>query len=413
MSKKKNSKKLSNLKVLISEDENFLRAMISKGIEEFMENEMSDMLQAARSERTDSRTDYRSGYYSRNLITRVGEIELRVPQKRNGAFSTQIFERYQRSEKAFVAALAEMYVQGVSTRKVKKITERLCGHEFSSSSISRIVKKLDADLDAFANRRLEVEYPYLILDARYERVRVNGVIKSQAVLVAIGVNDKGYRSILAVEIANSESESSWVHFLESLVERGLSGVELVISDAHPGLKLAIMKVLPKAFWQRCYVHFLRNVLSYLSKNTDKTCLDELRQLYNRKDIDESMTDLAAWLNKWQDKCSRLCDFVEGNIEETFTFYDFPQKHRLHLRTSNLIERLNQEFKRRTKVVRIFPNDASCLRLIRALAVEIDEGWINGQRYLDMSLLFEHKKEKLRKQSKPKNEPKSQDKQSAA
>ena len=400
MSKKNNSNKSIDLKVLISEDEDFLKLMIRKGIEEFMESEMAEILQAGRSERTCSRTDYRSGYYSRNLVTRVGEIELRVPQKRNGAFSTQIFERYQRSEKAFVAALAEMYVQGVSTRKVKRITECLCGHEFSSSSISRIVKKLDADLDAFANRRLEVEYPYLILDARYERVRMDGVIKSQAVLIAIGVNTDGYRSILAVELAGSESETSWMHFLESLVERGLSGVDLVISDAHPGLRKAITKVLPHALWQRCYVHFLRNVLSYLSKKTDKSCFEELRQLYDRKDLDEAMTDLAVWLVKWQDKCSRLCDFVEENIEETFTFYNFPTKHRIHLRSSNLIERLNQEIKRRTKVVRIFPNAASCLRLIRSLAVEIDEGWLEGQRYLEMKFLVQHKKEDLKSQSKP-------------
>ena len=407
MSKKKNSKKLNNLKVLISEDEDFLRDMIRQGIEEFMEEEMAEMLQAGRSERTCSRTDYRSGYYSRNLITRVGEIELRVPQKRNGAFSTQIFERYQRSEKAFVSALAEMYVQGVSTRKVTKITERLCGHEFSSSSISRIVKKLDADLDAFANRRLDGKYPYLILDARYERVRDNGVIRSKAVLVAIGVNDEGYRSILAVDLAHSESETSWKVFLESLVERGLRGVELVISDAHSGLKSAIMQVLPKALWQRCYVHFLRNVLAYLPKKFDEEVLSELRQLYHRKDLDEATSDLASWLDKWQNKYSSLCEFVEENIEETFTFYDFPATHRKHLRSSNLIERLNQEFKRRTKVIRIFPNDASCLRLIRALAVEIDEGWMHGQRYLNMNLLVQHKKEKLREKKKEGN------KQSAA
>jgi len=329
------------------------------------------------------------------LVTRVGTLELRVPQDRAGRFSTELFERYQRSEKALVAALAEMYVQGVSTRKVKAVTETLCGHSFSASSISQINKKLDAGLKAFAERRLDEAYPYLILDARYERVREGGVIVSQAVLVAIGVDWEGRRQVLAVELANRESRSSWKDFLLSLKDRGLHGVEFVVSDDHSGLKAAIREVLPEAAWQRCYVHFLRNALDYVPRKVDDDCLQELRWFYDRRDLAEVRRDLAAWLGKWQAKYAKLCQWVEDNIEETLTYYRLPLAHHKHMKSTNMLERLNQELKRRTHVVRIFPNSESCLRLVRALAVETHENWLEAIRYLNMEHLKEHKKLALR------------------
>src|SRR5512132_2078313 len=207
---------------------------------------MTEALGAEKGERTAGRLGYRSGYYGRTLITRVGKLELRVPQDREGRFSTELFERYQRSERALVAALAEMYVQGVSTRKVKAITEELCGHSFSAAAISAINKGLDEALQKFAQRSLEEPYPYLILDARYEKVREAGVIRSRAVLVAIGINREGQRQVLAVELAHRESASSWKDFLLKLKERGLSGVEFVVSDDHAGLKRAIGEVLSEA-----------------------------------------------------------------------------------------------------------------------------------------------------------------------
>jgi putative transposase len=322
----------------------------------------------------------------------VGKLELRVPQDREGRFSTAVFERYQRSEKALVSTLAEMYVQGVSTRKVKAITEELCGHAFSASTVSQINQGLDQQLDQFAGRRLEEAYPYLILDARYEKVRQDGVIRSQAVLIAIGVNPEGQRSILAVEVAPRESPHSWREFLLGLKQRGLSGVELVISDDHIGLKKSIAEVLSEAAWQRCYVHFLRNALQYLTRKADDDCLKELRWLYERRDLEEARRDLTSWLVKWAVKYPQLCDWVETNIEETLTFYRFPKEHRKHLKSTNLLERLNEEIQRRTYVVRIFPNAASCLRLIRALAVEIHEDWLEGTRYLNMDFLQTHRKE---------------------
>jgi putative transposase len=338
---------------------------------------------------------YRSGYYSRSLITRVGTLELRVPQDRMRRFSTELFERYQRSEKALVGALAEMYVQGVSTRKVKAVTEALCGHSFSASSISAINKSLDEGLKAFAERRLNENYPYLILDARYEKVREAGVILSQAVLVAVAVDEDGRRQILAVELANRESRSSWRDFLSGLKARGLAGVEFVVSDNHEGLKSAIREVLPEAAWQRCYVHFLRNALDYVPRKVDDDCLQELRWFYDRRDLGEARRDIAQWLAKWQTKYPRLCDWVEDHIEETLTYYRLPLPHHKHMKSTNMLERLNQELKRRTHVVRIFPNAESCLRLVRALAVEMHENWLEATRYLNMDHLKEHKKEALR------------------
>jgi len=392
----KNSKaNVALVKELLSANQDFLRPLVQEVVQQVLEAEMDETVGAGKSERTNERVGYRSGYYSRTLVTRVGKLELRVPQDRQGRFRTEVFERYQRSEKALVAALAEMYVHGVSTRKVKAITEELCGHEFSASTISRINEDLDTELARFSERKLEEAYPYLVLDARYEKVREEGVIRSRAVLVAIGINGDGRRCVLGVALANRESQTSWKDFLLGLKERGLSGVDFVVSDDHAGLKKAITETLPSAVWQRCYVHFLRNALDYLPRRGDDDCMMELRWLYDRHDVQESRRDLAAWLAKWSTKYPKLCDWVEANIEETLSFYRLPREHHKHMKSTNMLERLNEEIKRRTHVVRIFPNEASCLRLVRALAVEIHENWIEAIRYLNMDLLQEHKRELLR------------------
>jgi transposase-like protein len=284
-----------------------------------------------------------------------------------------------------------MYVQGVCTRKVKAVTEELCGHTFSASTISQINKGLDAALARFASRPLEEAYPYLILDARYERVRIDGVIRSQAVLIAIGINWEGRRQVLAVELANRESASSWKDFLARLKQRGLTGVEFVVSDDHEGLRKAVCELLTHAAWQRCYVHFLRNALDYLPRKADDDCLQELRWIYDRRDLKEAQADLASWLKRWQQRYPRLTDWAEEAIGETLTFYLLPRQHHKHLKSTNLLERLNEEIKRRTRVVRIFPNPASCLRLIRALCAETHETWLEDNRYINMELLKEQKK----------------------
>jgi putative transposase len=384
-----------DLKGLLLSDEDGFRAVLQGALQEILEAEMTEALQAQKGERTADRLGYRSGHYERRLVTRIGVLELRVPQDRAGRFSTELFERYQRSEKALVSALAEMYVQGVSTRKVKAITEELCGHSFSASTISEATARLDASLKAFFERRLAEPFPYLILDARYERVREAGVIASQAVLVAIGVDWEGRRQVLGVELANRESRSSWRQFLAGLRERGLHGVEYVVSDDHAGLKAAIREILPEAAWQRCYVHFLRNTLDYVPRKVDDDCLMELRWFYDRRDLDEVRRDIAQWIAKWQGKYPKLVAWVEENVEETLTYYRLPLAHHKHMKSTNMLERLNQELKRRTLVVRIFPNPASCLRLTRALAIETHEGWLEATRYLNMEHLREHKKEALR------------------
>jgi len=391
MTRRKNNANKLNLKEIVSQQEDFLRTLVQQVVQQVLEADMDVALGAEKSERTAGRIGYRSGYYNRTLTTRVGKLELRVPQDRQGRFRTEVFERYQRSEKALVAALAEMYVQGVSTRKVKAITEDLCGHEFSASAISRINQSLDAELEKFARRKLEEPYPYLVLDARYEKIREDGVIRSHAVLVAIGINWDGRRCVLAVELANRESQSSWKEFLAGLRQRGLGGVQVVISDDHAGLRKAIREVVPEALWQRCYVHFLRNALDYLPRKADDDCLMELRWIYERRNRDEARQDLTAWLSKWGSRYPKLCSWVEENIEETLTFYGLPLPHHKHLKSTNLLERLNEELKRRTLVVRIFPNAASCLRLSRALAAEMHENWIEATRYLNMELLREQNK----------------------
>ncbi len=395
MARRKSTRSEVDWKAALVADDVF-RELLRGTIQHVLEAEMEEAVGASKWERTDGRLGYRSGYRGRTLVTRVGKLELRVPQDRAGRFSTELFERYQRSEKAFVSALAEMYIQGVSTRKVKAITEELCGHTVSASTVSTINQKLDEDLERFARRPLEEPYPFVVLDARYEKIREDGVIRSRAVLVAIGINWDGRRCVLGVELANRESTSSWKEFLLDLRQRGLSGVEFVVSDDHPGLRRAIMEILSEAAWQRCYVHFLRNALDYLPRRGDDDCLQELRWIYDRRTIEEARRDLAGWLARWQAKYPKLCDWVEANIEETLTFYRLPLSHHKHMKSTNMLERQNEEIKRRTRVVRIFPNAASCLRLVRALAVEMHENWIEDTRYINMGDLREHKKEALRR-----------------
>ncbi len=395
MTRNENRPSIAAVKDLMGSNRDALREIVQDLLQEMLEGEMTDVLGASKSERIDGRVGYRSGHYNRTLITRVGKLELRVPQDRDVRFSTELFERYQRSEQALVASLAEMYVQGVSTRKVKVITEELCGHSFSASTISAINKRLDESLTAFARRRLDEPFAYLIIDAKYEKVRQAGVVRSCAVLVALGVDWEGRRQILAVELANRESRSSWKDFLVGLKERGLHGVEYVVADDHAGLRAAVREVLPDAWFQRCYVHFLRNALDHLPRKADDDCLRELRWIYDRRELSEAKSDLAAWLRKWSPRYPKLTSWAEETIEETFTFYRLPRQHHKHMKSTNMLERFNEEIKRRTIVLRIFPNEDSCLRLIRSLAVETHENWLEANRYLNMNDLKEMKKADLR------------------
>ncbi len=271
-------------------------------------------------------------------------------------------------------------------------TEDLSGHEFKASATGAPNnQRLDKELDRFMNRRLEEEFPYLILDTRYAKVREEGVLRRRAVLVALGVDWEGRRQVLAVELTNRDSVTNWKEFLLNLKSRGLRGVTLAITDDHAGLRRSVAEVLPETLWQRCYVHFLRDAWDYLPREANDGCLTELRSFYDRRNVQEARRDLVVWLGKWQDEYPTLCEWVAGNIEETFTFYQLPQEHHKHLKSTKMLECLIQELKRRIQAVRIFPNPESCLRLIRALAVEIHEGWFETRCYLNMGPLAEEQK----------------------
>ena len=317
-----------------------------------------------------------------------------------GRFSSELFERDQRAEKALVGSLAERDVQGISTRKVTAVSEALCGHSFSASAISAINKSLDESLKAVAERRLGESCPCLIRDARYATVREAGVMAGPAVLVAVAVDEDGRGQILAVDLADRESRSSWRDVLSGLKARGLAGVAFVVCDHHAGLKAAIREVLPEAAWQRCSGHFLRYALDDVPRQGDDNCLRELRwfaacpRAGHRPDPGD-LRDLSTWLARWQAKHPRLCHWVEDNIEERLTCYRLPLPHHKHMKSTKMLERLNRELQRRTPVVRRFPSAESCLRLVRALAVERHETWLDATRYLNMDHLTEHKKEALR------------------
>jgi len=395
---KNNSNIIMEKSEQINQMQEKMKKIIKEKLEEEMEQEMEEVIGAKKSERNKERVSYRAGYYDRYLTTRVGKIKLRVPQDRNGLFNTKVFERYQRSEKALVTALMQMYIEGVSTRKVKKITEKLCGVQFSAGTISKLNKKLDKGLNKFFNRDLEEEYPYITLDATYMKVREDSVVRSKAVFTAMGVNWKGERQILAVEIGERETYNSWKELINKLKRRKLHGVKLVISDAHEGLRRAIEEMMPEAMWQRCYVHFLRNAIDNLPRRkTGDDVIAELRWIYERSTKKEAKEALDIWIEKWEKKYSKLSEWVENNIEETMTYYRFPKQHHRNIKSTNVIERMHQELKRRTTVARIFPDKASCLRLTRAVAIEIHEYWIERSKYIDMNFLKDFKNHNLFKQ----------------
>ena len=378
---------------ILLDDPTFLKEILERVLQELLEAEMTEHIGAAPYERTGTRTGRRNGYKPRALRTRVGTLNLLVPQDREGTFSTRLFSRYQRNEKALVLALMEMYVEGVSTRKVKDITEELCGTSFSKSLISSLAGQLDVELEAWRTRPLKAaSYPYLFVDARYEKVRVNHRVVSQGVLIVSGVREDGMREILAVEVADTESEATYQNLFCSLKARGLKGVELVVSDDHEGLKAAIFRHFQGASHQRCQVHYSRNLLGMVSLAKRKELGADLRAIFAAPDREGALAIASSAAEKWHKKGhEKVSEHIEEHVEECLSCLAFPESHRRRIRTTNGLERLNQEIKRRTRVVRIFPNRESCLRLVTALAVEQSEEWVTGRRYLDMEELGEHRR----------------------
>jgi len=369
---------------VLTDDPDFLRLIVERVVQAVLEAEMTAHLHAEPYERSAIRTGYRNGSKPRQLNTRVGTLTLQVPQDRDGTFSTQLFARYQRNERALVLALMEMYIEGVSTRKVREITEVLCGTSFSKSLVSELAGQLDTELDAWRHRPLtETTYPYLSVDARYEHVRQGGQIVSQGVLIVAGVRADGYREILAVAVADTESEATYHHLFAGLKARGLSGVRLVTSDAHKGLKAAIDRHFQGASWQRCQVHFARDLVGMVGAGRRRELAEDLRELFAATTREQAVTTAESVAARWEPTHPAVARLLEESIEDCLACLAFPLAHRPRVRTTNGMERLNEEIKRRTRVVCIFPNPAACLRLVTALCIEQSEEWVSGRRYLDM------------------------------
>lgn len=354
-------------------------------LNEAMKLDRSRHLQAGLYERSDNRQGYANGYKPKTIKSRIGELSVQIPQVRDSEeeFYPGCLDKGIRSERALKTALAEMYVQGVSTRKIKAITEELCGYEISSSQVSRVTKELDSSLEQWRNRSIS-QIKYLILDARYEKVRHGGHVIDNAVLIAYGVDYEGVRHVLGVSVSLSEAEVHWREFLESLVARGLHGLEYIVSDAHTGLKAARKAVFPGVLWQRCQFHLQQNAQAYVPKKSmKKDVAEDIRAIFNAKNLNEAKRLLQLTIKKYQDNAPKLAEWMEANLSEGLIVFELPPQHRKKLRTSNMAEKVNKEIKRRTKIAAIFPNSNSCLRLVSAILVEMDEEWGQGRKYLNM------------------------------
>jgi len=378
-----------------------LLGVLSLILNQAMRLERSQFLGAGEYERSAERRGYANGFKSRAVQTRIGTLPVEIPQVRsfygqNGSgsrsggngesldFYPSALEKGVRSERALKLAIAEMYVQGVSTRKVTKVLEEMCGLDVSSTQVSRFAKLLDSEMEAWRNRPLG-EVVYLILDARYEKVRVNGAVVSCAVLVAVGVNAEGKRSVLGVSVSLSEAEVHWREFLASLQERGLYGVRMITSDSHAGLKAALTARFAGVPWQRCQFHLQQNMLHQISRQSMRSAVaSELRGVLQAPTHDEATERLRRMVSQYHKSQPKLAAWLEENVPESLTVLTLPESHRRTLRTTNGLERLNKEIKRRTRVATLFPNEASLLRLVTAVLAETSDEWECGKTYITLS-----------------------------
>ena len=359
-----------------------LAKLVEAVLNQVLEAQVTESLGADRHERTEERQGYRNGYRPRTLFTRVGPVTLQVPQMRDGSFSTEIFKRYQRSEQAFVLALMEMVVQGVSTRKVSAITEELCGASFSKSTVSSLCAGLEPRVRAFNERKLEGEFPFVLVDALFIKSRDDDRVVSRAALVVSGIRSDGYREILGVRIGDTESFATWEETFRWLKGRGLRGVMFVISDQHGGLVEAAARHFQGASWQRCQVHLMRNILGQCSPRLRADVAQSAKLIFQAPDMDEAKRRLSEFVERFQKTAPRAVECLEAGFEDAMAVMSLPEKYRKRLRSTNMLERLNEEIRRRERVIRIFPNDDSALRLIGALLAEQNELW-QERRYLDM------------------------------
>lgn len=359
-----------------------LAKLVETVLNQVLEAQVTETLGAGRHERSDERAGYRNGYRSRTLYTRVGPVTLLVPQTRDGSFSTDIFKRYQRSEQAFVLALMEMVVNGVSTRKVSAITEELCGASFSKSTVSALCAGLEPRVRAFNERRLDGEYPFVLVDALFIKSREGDRVVNRAVLIVSGIRSDGYREILGVRMGDTESFATWDETFRWLKGRGLNGVMFVVSDDHGGLTEAVARHFQGASWQRCQVHLMRNILGQCARRHRVDVAAAAKLVLQAPDMDEAKRRLAEFVERFAKAAPKSVECLEAGFEDAMAVMSLPEKYRKRLRSTNMQERLNEEVRRRERVIRIFPNDESALRLIGALLAEQNEVW-QERRYLDM------------------------------
>lgn len=360
-----------------------LAKLVESVLNQILEAQVSESLGADKHERSDERLGYRNGYRPRQLYTRVGPVTLQVPQTRDGSFSTEIFKRYQRSEQAFVLALMEMVVNGVSTRKVSNITEELCGTSFSKSTVSQLCTGLDARVKAFNERRFDGDsYPFIMVDAMFIKCREGDRVVSRAALSISGIRSDGYREILGLRIGDTESYATWEEAFKWLKSRGLKGVMFVVSDQHAGLVEAARKHFQGATWQRCQVHLMRNILGTCSVRHRKDVAEKVKLIFQSADMEEARRRRDEFIEAFEKKVPKAVACLEEAFDDAMAVMELPEKYRKRLRTTNMQERLNEEVRRRERVIRIFPNDESAWRLIGALLAEYNEQW-QSRRYLDM------------------------------
>jgi putative transposase len=352
-------------------------------LNQVLEAQMSEHVGADRYERSEDREGYRNGYRDRQLATRIGPLTLRVPQMRDGSFSTDIFERYRRSEQAFVVGLMEMVINGVSTRKVSRITESLCGATFSKSTVSRLTKALDEPVAAFLRRRLDVTYPFVIVDALFTKVRVDKRVVSKALMIASGIRSDGYREVLGLAIGDSESFATWDEMFKGLKDRGLQSVDFVVSDSHSGLCEAAARNFVGATWQRCQVHVMRNLIGHAPAKERGAVIAGAKLIFAAADRAEAQRRHAEFQERFAKSAPKACACLEAAFEDALAVMVLPEKYRRRLRSTNMQERLNEEIRRRERVIRIFPNEASAIRIVGALLAETSDDW-QERAYFDMS-----------------------------
>jgi putative transposase len=355
-------------------------------LNEAMKIEREQALGARLYERSEDRRGYANGYKAKTIDTRMGKLMVEVPQVRGCVqFYPSALEKGCRSERALKLAIAEMYVQGVSTRRVTEVLEKMCGLSVSSTQVSRVSQILDEELEKWRNRPLG-EYPYLVLDAHYEKVRTAGSVVSCALFTAIGIDTEGRRSILGVSVSLSEAETHWREFLKSLRQRGLNGVKYVVSDDHDGLKAALNATMPGILWQRCQCHLQRNAASYVPKiKMRKQVHNDLRDIFDAPYRQQAQQRLKFYVAKYEKTAAKLSVWMEENLPEGLTVFALPEGHRKRMRTTNMLERVHEEINRRTRVAGLFPNEASLLRLVSAVLMELSEEWETGKRYLNMDV----------------------------